>query len=151
MLLACKVEEIYLPPVDKLVFATDNGFSRQEIVYTESLIMQTLEFNLSPTTSCHWANFYMKEWDKYCGMNPLDVAILKDDFIPMFKTGQLDAYWRCRSVMQIMDLNVLDMDTMLFNDRKLVAAALYLELAMSFEIFNRQNIVFNQESVIQYT
>ena len=47
--------------------------------------------------------------------------------------------------MQILDLNILDMDTILFDDRKLVAAALYLELTISFEIFKRHDIVFNQE------
>ncbi len=92
-----------------------------------------------------WANLYMTEWDTYCSCNPLNIEILSDDFQPVFKSGQIAAYWRFRSLMQVLDLCTLDPDMLLFDERKLVGAAMYLELAVGFELFNRRDIALNQQ------
>lgn len=65
MLLACKVEEIYIPRVGDFALATDGGYTKEQIVQMEGKIMKVLGFKLHPVTLCQWANWYMTMWDVY--------------------------------------------------------------------------------------
>ncbi len=112
--------------------------------------MQTLEFKLCAPTFNMWANLYLAEWDAYVTCNPLGLSILKDDFLPLFKSGYIDSYWRFRSLMQIIDLNILDLDSNCFDQRRLVAAAYYLQLGIDFEIFKREDIILNSQGIFDY-
>eukprot|EP00189_Rhodosorus_marinus_P004004 CAMPEP_0113955840 /NCGR_PEP_ID=MMETSP0011_2-20120614/1651_1 /TAXON_ID=101924 /ORGANISM="Rhodosorus marinus" /LENGTH=265 /DNA_ID=CAMNT_0000965763 /DNA_START=259 /DNA_END=1053 /DNA_ORIENTATION=+ /assembly_acc=CAM_ASM_000156 len=50
LLLASKVEEVYPPLVDDLVFICDYTYTREEVIEMESLVVSTLEFRLTVTT-----------------------------------------------------------------------------------------------------
>ena len=47
MFIAAKYEEILAPSVDEFVFMTENGYSREEILKGERIILSTLDFNVS--------------------------------------------------------------------------------------------------------
>ena len=47
MFIAAKYEEILAPSVDEFVFMTDNGYSKEEILKGERIMLQTLEFKVS--------------------------------------------------------------------------------------------------------
>lgn len=47
MFIAAKYEEILAPSVDEFVFLTEGGYTREEILKGEGIILQTLEFNVS--------------------------------------------------------------------------------------------------------
>ncbi|CED84043.1 cyclin-dependent protein kinase regulator [Phaffia rhodozyma] len=47
MFIAAKYEEILAPSVDEFVYMTENGYSREEILKGERIILQTLNFNIS--------------------------------------------------------------------------------------------------------
>jgi G2/mitotic-specific cyclin 2 len=47
MFIASKYEEILAPAADEFVFATDNGYTKEEILKGERIVLQTLEFNIS--------------------------------------------------------------------------------------------------------
>lgn len=47
MFVAAKYEEILAPSVDEFVFLTENGYTREEILKGESIVLQTLEFSVS--------------------------------------------------------------------------------------------------------
>ncbi|PFH53068.1 hypothetical protein AMATHDRAFT_138498, partial [Amanita thiersii Skay4041] len=47
MFIAAKYEEILAPSVDEFVFMTENGFTRDEILKGERIILQTLDFQIS--------------------------------------------------------------------------------------------------------
>ncbi|KAN0064900.1 B-type cyclin [Thecaphora frezii] len=47
MFIAAKYEEILAPGVDEFVFMTENGYSREEILKGERIILATLDFNVS--------------------------------------------------------------------------------------------------------
>lgn len=51
LLIASKYEEIYAPEVRDLVHITDRAFTKEEILETEALMLQTLEFNLTTASS----------------------------------------------------------------------------------------------------
>jgi len=47
MFIAAKYEEILAPSVEEFVFMTENGYSRDEILRGERIVLTTLEFNVS--------------------------------------------------------------------------------------------------------
>jgi hypothetical protein len=47
MFIAAKYEEILAPSVDEFVYMTENGYTRDEILKGERIILQTLDFNIS--------------------------------------------------------------------------------------------------------
>ncbi|MCO5555760.1 hypothetical protein L7F22_009305 [Adiantum nelumboides] len=47
MFIAAKYEEILAPSVDEFVFMTENGYTRDEILKGERIILTTLDFNIS--------------------------------------------------------------------------------------------------------
>jgi G2/mitotic-specific cyclin 2 len=47
MFIAAKYEEILAPSVDEFVFMTENGYSKEEILKGERIVLQTLEFKIS--------------------------------------------------------------------------------------------------------
>ncbi|KAF9232703.1 hypothetical protein BU15DRAFT_80942 [Melanogaster broomeanus] len=50
MFIAAKYEEILAPSVDEFVFMTENGYTREEILKGERIVLQTLDFgNPNPT------------------------------------------------------------------------------------------------------
>jgi len=51
MFIAAKYEEIMAPSVDEFVFMTEGGYTRDEILKGERIILQSLEFNISPYCS----------------------------------------------------------------------------------------------------
>ncbi|KAH9919354.1 cyclin-like protein [Amylocystis lapponica] len=47
MFIAAKYEEILAPSVEEFVFMTENGYTREEILKGERIVLQTLEFKIS--------------------------------------------------------------------------------------------------------
>lgn len=47
MFVAAKYEEILAPSVDEFVFMTENGYTKEEILKGERIVLQTLEFRVS--------------------------------------------------------------------------------------------------------
>lgn len=47
MFIAAKYEEILAPSVDEFVYMTENGYTRDEILKGERIVLQTLEFKIS--------------------------------------------------------------------------------------------------------
>jgi len=50
MLIAAKYEEIFVPLIDEFVVITDNTYTRDEILKTEHLVLNVLQFRLTVTT-----------------------------------------------------------------------------------------------------
>jgi len=60
---------------------------------------------------------------------------LESDFqglLPLFKTDRVEDYQRFRSVIQVIDLLVLDINTFKLEKRKVASSAIYIELGMHF-------------------
>ena len=51
MFIAAKYEEILAPSVEEFVYMTDGGYSREEILKGERIVLSTLDFNVSPYCS----------------------------------------------------------------------------------------------------
>ena len=58
MLIACKYEEIYAPEIKDFVYVTDNAYTKEDILYMEGIILGSLDFNLTFTSSFRFMERY---------------------------------------------------------------------------------------------
>lgn len=61
LLIACKIEEVCPPMVEDLVYISDQAFTRSDMLQTEGLIIQKLEFGLSAATSIAFLALYFED------------------------------------------------------------------------------------------
>ncbi|KAK9285494.1 hypothetical protein L1049_024688 [Liquidambar formosana] len=60
MLLACKYEEVAVPVVGDLILISDKAYSRKEVLEMESLMLNTLQFNMSLPTPYVFMQRFLK-------------------------------------------------------------------------------------------
>ncbi|KAH0451828.1 hypothetical protein IEQ34_019127 [Dendrobium chrysotoxum] len=60
MLLACKYEEIMVPVVEDFILISDRAYTREEILQMESLMANTLQFNMSVPTPYVFLRRFLK-------------------------------------------------------------------------------------------
>jgi len=61
MFIASKYEEILAPSVEEFVFMTENGYTKEEILKGEWIVLQTLEFNVSHYCSPYSLSKFLAE------------------------------------------------------------------------------------------
>ena len=144
LMAACKVEEIVCPRVSHFRYATDNGFTNQEIIDIEAEIYRVLGFQLLPTTLSSWTNHFLSKWDEYSKANLANYKILKVSLkrpsLVLFKSDSIEDYNRFRSIMQAVDLSILDVNHYRYDARHIVSSCMYIQLGLTFDIFTRQQI-----------
>lgn len=74
MFMAAKMEEVYSPRVADFAKSTDNGYTPQQIVKMEKLMLKELGWRTTPPTLAMWANWYMNQWDAYFTTNEYAVT-----------------------------------------------------------------------------
>ena len=60
MLVASKYEEIWAPEVRDFVYISDKAYSRDQILNTEKMMLNTLKFNMTVPTAYHFMNRFLK-------------------------------------------------------------------------------------------
>jgi len=60
MLIGAKYEEIYAPECNDFVHVSDGAYEKEQILETEQLILNTLEFNLTCPSALHFLRRYSK-------------------------------------------------------------------------------------------
>ncbi|XP_008789359.2 G2/mitotic-specific cyclin-2-like [Phoenix dactylifera] len=60
MLLACKYEEVSVPVVEDLILISDRAYTREEVLQMESLMVDTLQFNMSVPTPYVFMRRFLK-------------------------------------------------------------------------------------------
>eukprot|EP00826_Nyctotherus_ovalis_P019364 TRINITY_DN15962_c0_g2_i4.p1 TRINITY_DN15962_c0_g2~~TRINITY_DN15962_c0_g2_i4.p1 ORF type:complete len:197 (-),score=43.66 TRINITY_DN15962_c0_g2_i4:172-762(-) len=102
----------------------------------ETLLAKALSWQLTPPTLCTWANWYMREWDDYiqCSQYANSHVLLKSlpDPLVVFKVSNEKAYARFRELSQLLDLAILNVDTLKYSPRAVVAGGMYVLLAYHF-------------------
>merc|ERR1711981_1479977 len=60
MLIASKYEEIYAPEVRDFVYISDKAYTRDQILMMESIMLNTLQFNLTVPSALRFSQRYVK-------------------------------------------------------------------------------------------
>jgi len=104
-----------------------------------------LNWHLAPPTLNMWANWYMSQWDSYIQYNmyalnhPLILSLY--DPIMVFKQPNDKSYARFRELNQLIDLSLLDIATLQYCPRALIASSMYVLLAYHFGQATKEDIV----------
>jgi hypothetical protein len=137
--IASKFEEIYPPKITDYVKSTDDGYSTEQIRVMEisiakvNLSQRALSFNFVPPTINMWANWYMNQWDLYIESFAIDDK-------HYFKKPDEKSYAMFREVMQIVDLAILDIDTLQYQPRVLIASCIYLVLSVHYDVLSTEEV-----------
>ncbi|KAM5236058.1 G1/S-specific cyclin-E1 isoform 1-T1 [Ctenodactylus gundi] len=110
LFIAAKLEEIYPPKLHQFAYVTDGACSAEEILTMELVIMQALEWRLSPLTTVSWLNVY------------LQVAYLNDVHEVLLPQYPQQIFVQ---IAELLDLCVLDVGCLEFPYGILAASALY--------------------------
>lgn len=109
---------------------------------------QVLEFNLTPPTLNMWANWHMTQWDSYIDSNPFSGALYpffqaQETTLIKFKQPNESSYICFREMFQMIDVLLLETDTMLYKPRPIIASLMYI-------VLGKNSAVFSLETVLEY-
>ncbi|CRL00456.1 CLUMA_CG013719, isoform A [Clunio marinus] len=81
LFIASKVEEIYPPKLQEFAYVTDSACTEEDILQQEILILQSLNWSITPVTIIGWVSIYMQLNDTTgktdaVGMDPKSLLIL---------------------------------------------------------------------------
>jgi len=99
-----------------------------------------------------WANWYMNQWDQYVQHSPYasNHTLLQSvvDPLVIFRQPTDKSYARYRELMQLIDISTLDIMTLQYHPRAIVASALYVLLAFHLGQATKEEIstLFSQSS-----
>ncbi|KAF1486943.1 G1/S-specific cyclin-E2, partial [Megadyptes antipodes antipodes] len=103
------LKEIYAPKIQEFAYVTDGACSEDDIVRMELIMLKALKWELCPVTIVSWLNLY------------LQVDALKD--VPKVLLPQYSQE-KFIQIAQLLDLCILDVNSLDFQYRTLAAAAL---------------------------
>ncbi|XP_063155581.1 G1/S-specific cyclin-E2 [Candoia aspera] len=109
LFIASKLEEIYAPKLQEFAYVTDGACSEDDIIRMELIILKALKWELCPVTVISWLNLY------------LQVDAVKD--VPKVLLPQYSQD-KFVEIAQLLDLCILDVNSLDFQYRILAAAAL---------------------------
>lgn len=81
LLIACKYEEIFCPDLSDLVYITDRAYCKEEIIFMEKEILNTLNYEITMPTVCKFydllaVNFGFDETEYYLGRYFLEIFLM---------------------------------------------------------------------------
>ncbi|EGR29663.1 n-terminal domain protein [Ichthyophthirius multifiliis] len=146
--IASKIEEIDSPNIQDFVRSTDNGYTDIQVKQTEITIVEKLNFRLNPPTYSMWCNWFMCQWDifvensSFAQNSQLVYEYFKiNNCLNQFKQPNEQSYSLYREFMQIIDCSIMNIKTIGFEKKIIIASLMYLVLGKSFKVFNTNDIV----------
>ncbi|KAJ3447764.1 cyclin-b1-4 [Anaeramoeba flamelloides] len=108
MLIASKYEEIYPPEVDDFVFISDNSYTREQIIKTEAIILNVLNFRVTFVSPY----FFIQRYIKAAGVGLRSTQYLKLKLLSNY----------------LLELSIPRVNMVAYKPSKLASAAVYLAL-----------------------
>ncbi len=92
-----------------------------------------------------WANWYMCQWDSYVESSNLAQSHFLIRGLPilsfvLFKDRDPQSYMQFREITQVLDAMLLDIETLGYPKRPMVAALLYLVIGKKLGVFSNRSI-----------
>jgi hypothetical protein len=144
LLLASKMEEVFIPKLQDFVQTTDNGYTLSQLQSMEETLVKVLKWELTPSTLNMWANWCMRKWDIYVQSNPYAKNWHKTRYVESnvtFKSRSEDSYRIFREVEQLIDIALLDIATLKYQSRTIAASSVYLILTLYYNHATLEEII----------
>jgi len=120
LFVAAKIEEIYPPKLAEFAYVTDGACKDDEILQQEMILLQALNWQLSPVTPMAWLTMYLQIANCKLNTSGLNSNIVQHKFdIPQFSTIHLTR------VSELIDLCCLDTGYLQFSYSIISASCLY--------------------------
>jgi G1/S-specific cyclin-E1 len=129
LFIASKVEEIYPPKLHEFAYVTDSACSEEDILTQEILILQSLNWSITPVTVMGWVSIYMQLNDttgktEVAGIDPKALLLLNSSkWSKSFIYPQFSGLNYARTA-QLVDLCSLDVSMSNFPYSIIAAAAI---------------------------
>ncbi|CAK56085.1 unnamed protein product (macronuclear) [Paramecium tetraurelia] len=131
MLIASKMEEVEAKNPKDFEKASNYGYSIDQIYEMEKEICKTLQWHLNLPNINLWIEFYTNQWDNY----------ISDDH-KKFRSNNSSSFKNILKLQGYIDCCYLDFETLSYQTRKVVAAFMYLVLAVEYEQFTKEYIYY---------
>lgn len=118
LFVAAKTEEIYPPKLSEFSYVTDGACTDEEILQQEMLLLEALNWKLSPVTPVSWLTVFLQIANRRLNL-PSKENIDEHFEMPYFSTVHL-----CR-ISELIDLCCLDTGFLQFSYSIIAASALY--------------------------
>ncbi|CAD8115316.1 unnamed protein product [Paramecium primaurelia] len=126
LLIANKVEEVN--PICLMQFqkAANNGYKQSEILNMELDILFTLKWQVNPPSYTYWINWFTDQWDIYANNHGINL---------FFRKANEESYQLFRKLCQLIDCTLLDIQTLQYMPRTIVASFMYLIISFQLNVF----------------
>ncbi|CAD8102666.1 unnamed protein product [Paramecium sonneborni] len=126
LLIANKIEEVN--PISLLQFqkAANNGYKQNEILNMELDILFTLKWQVNPPSYTYWINWFTDQWDIYASDHCINL---------FFRKPNEESYQLFRKLCQLIDCTLLDIQTLQYMPRTIVASFMYLIISFQLNVF----------------
>lgn len=122
---SAKAEEVSVRKLCEFAQSADNGFHLADIRRMERCILSSLKWKFFIGTPCALLNWLTAQWDIY-----LDSRLILDVH---FHTPTPQSYRHYRELFQVLDLAYLDISVLLYPQRHLTLALLYIMISRYFQ------------------
>lgn len=147
------MEEIYVPGIRDFALTAENYYTCEQIVDLERCMIKVLNWHTTPPTLAIWANWYTVQWDLYIETSAYAInhyLVRKSGRQLFFRKTNNESYERFRTMVQLLDTALMDIQTLQYNFRDLVAAFMYIILGRDYEQFSNDQVVTNFPSQSLY-
>ncbi|XP_067887668.1 G1/S-specific cyclin-E2 isoform X1 [Heterodontus francisci] len=131
LFIAAKLEEIYPPKLNEFAYVTDGACTETEILDMELIILKALNWELCPVTIICWLNLYLQI---ICLKEVPNMSLpqySQENFIQIAQLNGITRHWKRPSgvtkadisLAQLLDLCILDVESLSFSYGALTAAA----------------------------
>lgn len=134
--------------------ATENACTQQEIKEQEALILSTLDWKINLTNFSTWINEATLNWDNFIFRIDFFAQELLINTEPLkafrFRDKNTQSFRLFRSLTQYIDVISLDVEYLLYSEKILCIALVYLLMLKEFNMVDFSQVGFLQMEDIQY-
>ncbi|CAD8123361.1 unnamed protein product [Paramecium sonneborni] len=139
LLIANKVEEIIPIGIKQFEIAANNGYTKDEILNMELDILFTLKWHVNPPSYTYWINWFTDQWDIYAQNYDINIQ---------FRKPNEESYQLFRKLCQLVDCALMDIQTLQYMPRTIVASFMYLIISFQLNVYNQDMLeIMSQTSM----
>ena len=152
--ISAKIEEVQIPKLSEYANSLECEYDIEDIILMEQKCVNVLQWKIIPITINTWLNWYICQWDLFIDTvdNIKDELLeyLNEENIIFFKKSDDNSYYNFKKITQLIDLIKIDENHLFYDERYLVAAAIFIVICISYDFdydINKKEIIFEKSDI----